>query len=248
MGKKDRSGGSGRSGSPDNPEIQPLILRKSDGTIIDLVQCNEKGFLKSLEQKELWVLHPDTGKLLPYRDGKVGFSSLARGKGWYEAVLEAEGAAEERTADEAGPTRETELAGAAELAAQAPGGEAAADTGQSTKADGTAAVASAGAAAGARGEGMVESLEALIRQRREEMPEGSYTTHLFSKGRGKIRKKLGEEAVELLLAENREELIFEASDLLYHLLVMLAFEDVRFRELEEELQRRHTPENKTEQE
>ncbi|ADK83357.1 phosphoribosyl-ATP diphosphatase [Sediminispirochaeta smaragdinae] len=89
--------------------------------------------------------------------------------------------------------------------------------------------------------GIIGELEFLIAERKRSMPEGSYTTHLFSKGNEKIRKKMGEEAVELLLARKREDIIYEASDLMYHLLVLLADEGIAFSDLEKELARRHVP-------
>ncbi|HBZ81689.1 MULTISPECIES: bifunctional phosphoribosyl-AMP cyclohydrolase/phosphoribosyl-ATP diphosphatase HisIE [Brevibacillus] len=67
-------------------------------------------------------------------------------------------------------------------------------------------------------------LEELIAKREAERPEGSYTTYLFEKGVDKILKKVGEEAAEVIIAaKNRshEELRYEASDLLFHLLVLL---------------------------
>jgi len=69
-------------------------------------------------------------------------------------------------------------------------------------------------------------LERMIARRKEELPEGSYTTHLFTSGEEKIRKKTGEEAVELILARSDKELSYEASDLIYHLLVLLAQLDI----------------------
>ncbi len=83
------------------------------------------------------------------------------------------------------------------------------------------------------------ALEATIASRRREMPEGSYTTHLFSSGTKKIRKKLGEEAIEVIGADSAAELVSEAADLIYHLLVLLADEGVDFQQVLSELQARH---------
>ena len=71
------------------------------------------------------------------------------------------------------------------------------------------------------------------------MPEGSYTTHLFEKGLDKIRKKVGEEAVELLLARDEKDVIYESADLLYHVLVLLEASDLKWAEVAGELKRRH---------
>jgi len=64
-------------------------------------------------------------------------------------------------------------------------------------------------------------LTEIVHQRREELPEGSYTTHLFTSGDEKIRKKLGEEVIELVLAREKKEMLWESADLLYHLIVLL---------------------------
>ncbi|MCA1619353.1 MAG: bifunctional phosphoribosyl-AMP cyclohydrolase/phosphoribosyl-ATP diphosphatase HisIE, partial [Acidobacteria bacterium] len=89
----------------------------------------------------------------------------------------------------------------------------------------TGAVSCFGGSAGAAGIGVVlEELYEVIRGRRREMPEGSYTTYLFEKGLNKILKKVGEEAAETIIAakdEDRAALTAETADLVYHLLVLL---------------------------
>jgi phosphoribosyl-ATP pyrophosphohydrolase len=90
---------------------------------------------------------------------------------------------------------------------------------------------------------ILTDLETLIAERKATLPEGSYTTYLFTKGQDKILKKVGEEVAETIIASknnNRGELVYEASDLLYHLLVLLAHHDIPFAEIEAELARRHT--------
>lgn len=93
------------------------------------------------------------------------------------------------------------------------------------------------AAAGAAGSVLLE-LEKVIRDRKTRLPEGSYTTHLFTSGEAKIRKKTGEEAVELILAETNPEMISESADLLYHLLVLLTQRGISVQEVIRELSRR----------
>lgn len=83
-------------------------------------------------------------------------------------------------------------------------------------------------------------LSDLIAERKRIMPEGSYTTHLFEKGLDKIRKKTGEEAVELILAREEQDVIFESADLIYHLLVLLEASDLKWSAVTAELLRRHT--------
>ncbi|MFR9546507.1 MAG: bifunctional phosphoribosyl-AMP cyclohydrolase/phosphoribosyl-ATP diphosphatase HisIE [Rikenellaceae bacterium] len=91
-------------------------------------------------------------------------------------------------------------------------------------------------------EGFIRKLEQVVVGRKKEMPEGSYTTHLFTKGTAKIAQKVGEEAVETVIeamADNRERLIYESSDLIYHLLVLLAHKEIPLSEIEAELAQRH---------
>ena len=91
-------------------------------------------------------------------------------------------------------------------------------------------------------EGFMRSLSALIQKRHREMPEGSYTTKLFVKGPKVIGKKVGEEAVEAGIEAvdgNRDRFIYEASDLVYHLLVLLESQGVSVQDLEKELALRH---------
>lgn len=73
--------------------------------------------------------------------------------------------------------------------------------------------------------GILQELFAVIMERKETLPEGSYTAELFRKGIDRIAQKVGEEAVEVVIAgKNRDqaELVEESADLLYHLLVLLA--------------------------
>jgi phosphoribosyl-ATP pyrophosphohydrolase/phosphoribosyl-AMP cyclohydrolase len=91
----------------------------------------------------------------------------------------------------------------------------------------------------------LSELQRFIEQRHEEMPENSYTTRLFRDGINKIAQKVGEEAVETIIEAcngNREKVIYEGSDLLYHLLVMLTEEGLCIEDLAQQLQERHDPE------
>jgi phosphoribosyl-ATP pyrophosphohydrolase/phosphoribosyl-AMP cyclohydrolase len=86
------------------------------------------------------------------------------------------------------------------------------------------------------------ALQACIRQRHKDMPEGSYTTHLFTKGVNKIAQKVGEEAVETVIEAvdgNKERFLYEAGDLVYHLLVLCEQMGFGIEDLEEELAKRH---------
>ena len=87
----------------------------------------------------------------------------------------------------------------------------------------------------------LEKLYEVVLSRRAEPQEGSYTCYLFEKGCDKILKKVGEECAETIIAAkngNREELVGETSDLLYHLMVMLAERGVALEDVMAELEHR----------
>ena len=85
-------------------------------------------------------------------------------------------------------------------------------------------------------------LQDFIERRKREMPEGSYTTKLFTKGVNKISQKVGEEAVETIIeATNgtQEQFLYESADLIYHLIVLLTEKGLRIEDLARELKARH---------
>jgi phosphoribosyl-ATP pyrophosphohydrolase/phosphoribosyl-AMP cyclohydrolase len=88
---------------------------------------------------------------------------------------------------------------------------------------------------------LLAQLYTLIESRERERPEGSYTTYLFDKGIDKILKKVGEESAETIIAAKNDEtqpLVAEASDLIYHLLVLLVARGVDLDQIRDELARR----------
>jgi phosphoribosyl-ATP pyrophosphohydrolase/phosphoribosyl-AMP cyclohydrolase len=90
----------------------------------------------------------------------------------------------------------------------------------------------------------LQELQDFIERRHEEMPEGSYTTRLFKDGVNKMAQKLGEEALETVIEATNgtnDKLIYEASDMLYHLLVLLTSKGLRIEDIAQELQKRHDP-------
>ncbi len=92
-------------------------------------------------------------------------------------------------------------------------------------------------------EGFIRHLGAFIKTRHEQMPEGSYTTKLFNKGVPEVAQKVGEEAVETVIEAvggNYEDMIYEASDLIYHLLVLLESTGHSISDVEKELIKRHS--------
>ena len=88
---------------------------------------------------------------------------------------------------------------------------------------------------------ILNTLEAVIRERRGGDPATSYTAKLFARGRAKIAQKVGEEAVETVIAavaDDREEMVKEATDLVFHLLVLLADAGLSLDDVRAEIGRR----------
>ncbi|MBO7700966.1 MAG: bifunctional phosphoribosyl-AMP cyclohydrolase/phosphoribosyl-ATP diphosphatase HisIE [Eubacteriaceae bacterium] len=96
-----------------------------------------------------------------------------------------------------------------------------------------------------------ESLYELIKGRKTDPQEGSYTTYLFDKGLDKILKKVGEESTEVIIAAkggDRKETIYEIADLYYHVMVLMADQGISCGEIMEELKQRHVIDHKVKQE
>jgi phosphoribosyl-ATP pyrophosphohydrolase len=90
---------------------------------------------------------------------------------------------------------------------------------------------------------IIDELFAVIEDRKENLPEDSYTTTLFTheKGDNAVLEKLGEETTELILAakdDDREEIAHESADIVYHLLVVLSMHDMTVEDLRAELEKR----------
>lgn len=87
-------------------------------------------------------------------------------------------------------------------------------------------------------------LSDFIEKRHQEMPEGSYTTSLFRDGLNRMAQKVGEEALELVIEATNgtnNRLIYEGSDMLYHLIVLLTHKGLRIEDMAAELRERHCP-------
>ncbi len=174
---------------------------------------NRKAFRKSRETGLPWIVHPVTGRVLPW-PGEPKLLSLDEKAGCFHLSLPGHSVSEpygKETPPDVDPD------------------------------DRSVMTAGTGGSAGTlRKHGIMMELSATIADRHKEMPEGSYTTHLFEKGLDKIRKKTGEEAVELLLARKKDDVIYESADLIYHLLVLLEAEGLDWSEVTAELKRRHS--------
>lgn len=97
----------------------------------------------------------------------------------------------------------------------------------------------------------IDNLYALLKDRKEKMPEGSYTTYLFEKGLDKILKKVGEECTEVIIAgkdKDKSETIYEIADLVYHVMVLMVEAGITPDEVRAELKSRNVIDHKVKQE
>ena len=102
-----------------------------------------------------------------------------------------------------------------------------------------------------RHEFSLEGLQQLIEGRKTEKKEGSYTTYLFEKGIDKILKKVGEECTEVIIAgkaDDKAETIYEISDLVYHVLVLMIQMGISIDDIKKEMASRHVIDHKVKQE
>ncbi len=193
----------------------PVIVQIA-GDSVTAALMNRKAFRKSIETGIPWLVHPETGRVLPW-PGEPRTLSLLEVQGCYELNLPA--------------GSETKPYGSVTPGNRDPDDRS--EMGIDRKME-------TGSLKPENSEEVMSKLSALIAERRQTMPEGSYTTHLFEQGLDKILKKTGEEAVELLLARNDNDLIYESADLIYHLLVLLEASGLSWAEVTGELARRHT--------
>ncbi len=185
----------------------PLIVEIEDGPVTGALM-NDKSYAKSVENKILWVSHPETGRILPYK-GDPSFFKLEKRENSYYALLPA-GSSEKAYAF---LVKEEDVE-------EHTGIRVGVEKGEHSD--------------------VLSELTSTIAERHKMMPEGSYTTHLFQKGSEKIRKKTGEEAIELVLAKSKEDLVYESADLIYHLMVLLEAEGLTIQDVLMELKKRHS--------
>ena len=97
----------------------------------------------------------------------------------------------------------------------------------------------------------MDGLYELLVGRKEQLPEGSYTTYLFQKGIDKILKKVGEESTEVIIAgkaNDKKETVYEIADLAYHVMVMMVEMGISLEDVRKELASRHVIDHKVKQE
>ncbi len=186
--------------------VVPALIFTGDKRLIGAGLINDKGYRKSIEQHAAWLINGASGKLLP--DSRIrGFRNIARKDEHVEIIadgFETPNSADSRTAKNDPPHSPDSVL------KNTPSGELPATLENAGK--------------------LLGDLETIIRERRETRPKGSYTTHLFNTGEDHIRKKTGEEAVELILSRTNAELASETADLLYHVMVLFSARDMSLAE------------------
>ena len=104
---------------------------------------------------------------------------------------------------------------------------------------------------GERREFSVDLLYGLLKDRKQRLPEGSYTTYLFQKGLDKILKKIGEESAEVIIAgkdKDKKETVYEIADLAYHVMVLMVEMGISVEDIRRELASRHIIDHKVKHE
>ncbi len=193
-------------------KILPLVIKDRQGQILEVSLSNEKGFNKSIERGKLWHLHKETGRLLPYSEDSL--LNISEHNSWYEAILSI-------GKEHRGLHDQQDLFNSLD------------DDNEESEKNHTLIVNRLN-----ENTNILGLLQEVLLKRKQELPEGSYTTHLFQSGAEKIRKKTGEEAIELILASSRSEIIYESADLIYHMIVLLLSEDISIDEVLAELGKR----------
>ncbi|GAB6089320.1 phosphoribosyl-ATP diphosphatase [Spirochaeta dissipatitropha] len=184
---------------------KPAVILDQQAEVRSVLIQNPKASAKSIEQGVIWQLLPENGRVLP---AEIGEHQIVSSKDHGSCLV--------FRADFSAPA-EGEVSVSARKGSDPEASSKKGLPGRSDESD--SAVESI---SGVDTQQVLGDLEQLIIKRKKTMPEGSYTSHLFSKGEMKIKKKAGEEAVELLLAETDSEIISESADFLYHWMVLLA--------------------------
>lgn len=231
-------------------ESMNFTVREDGGDVVHRGKINVKGYRKSLESGQLWALHASTGRLLPIAGG-VDFLGIEEVDGAVEAVVDEEAAAAIRSEgdSDAAPGGAERSSGTKSPKSRSAGDE----NGEGTSTGGSdGSTPDEGGPAGSVAGGStadtpdiyaeLAELDRTVAARKASGADGSYTAYLFDQGESKIRKKLGEEAIELCLADEQSEIVSESADLLYHLAVLLAERGLSYAEVLAELRRRHASE------
>ncbi|MCA8910353.1 MAG: bifunctional phosphoribosyl-AMP cyclohydrolase/phosphoribosyl-ATP diphosphatase HisIE [Planctomycetes bacterium] len=220
----------------DSNGLMPCVMQDArDGTVLTLAWMNAEAFRKTLEtglvtfwsrsRKQLWVKGETSGNIMRVAELKLdcdGDALVAR-------VLPEGPACHTGEADCFFKTVFKNKAVLSEIE------------------DAPQAAQGWGAQLGA----LMDDVRTLLQERKDTLPEGSYSSYLFKKGINKILKKLGEEATETIVAaksESRSDLVGEMCDLVFHLMVLMVEKEISFEDLRRVMDDRHRGDNEDETE
>ncbi|ADU50711.1 phosphoribosyl-ATP diphosphatase [Thermaerobacter marianensis DSM 12885] len=210
----------------DQRGLVPVVVQDADrGDVLMLAYADREALTRTLAEGRAWFFSRSRQRL--WRKGETSGNELRV----REVRVDCDGDAVLYRVEPAGPACHT---GERSCFYRTVGGQAGTPDGRPAPQAGVA---------GAQPEGLGElsRLEAVVRRRQQERPAGSYTTRLFEAGLPRILQKVGEEAVETVVAAGHQEqqrVVEEAADLLYHLTVLLVARDVSWQDVAGELRRR----------
>lgn len=202
-------------------ELKTAVILRESGDVLGQEVMNGKAFRKSLEQGELWTYNQATGRVLPPSGGLEYLQMDEEGDAIRVVLADAEA--------------DRFLAGA-QAASAGQDAESAEPDAPDAEVSPAAPANSATPATSVADE--FAFLQTTVHERRVSPKDGSYTSYLFEQGAAKIRKKVGEEGIEVCLAETPAELVSESADLMFHLSVLLEQEGQSLQDVADELRRR----------
>ncbi|MEW6545319.1 MAG: bifunctional phosphoribosyl-AMP cyclohydrolase/phosphoribosyl-ATP diphosphatase HisIE [Bacillota bacterium] len=215
--------------------LVPVVVQSAvSGEVLMLAFANREALVRTLGEGKAWYFSRSRGRLWCKGETSGNFQEVV------EVRCDCDGDALLYRVNPGGPSCHTGHHSCFYRtlcpAPGAPGQEARVAQGDMVRAE------QSGPAPNWTGAGILAELAALLRERRRERPAGSYSAALFSAGRARIAQKVGEEAVEVVVASmggDRERMVAEVADLLFHVLVLLADAGIDLAEIWAELGRRH---------
>lgn len=231
----------------ENGLVPCIVQDRVTGDVLMLAYMNRESLAKTLETGRTWFWSRSRSELWPKGDTSGNIQRVR------DIRLDCDGDAVLAVVDQEGTgachTGEWTCFHRRLGVEKAPSGVARAAKTEPAEAMAHAAEPEVGAAAcgGLGGRalgGVLDDVMGVILDRRANPVEGSYTCYLFDKGKDKILKKVGEETSEVIIAsknDSKDEVVYETSDLLYHLLVLLAYHGYSLKDVARELDRRKSP-------
>ncbi len=209
-----------------------LLIKDENGTLIDECFCNLKSVNKSIENKELWILDGKSYRVLPYEQ-ECNFLTIDKIDSYTYCAIVSNKVTNKLSTSIKNTRNSEDLKKVKHSSIKFQ--ENSIKNSNMDKNNSNSTIFQGGEKMDSN---FLFELSKVINKRHLEMPKGSYTTYLFEKGDEKIRKKTGEEAIEVILAKDNKELISESADLVYHLMVLLENNGLSIEDVIQELKSR----------